>query len=264
LTSYRNLFPHPGPKENTEKLDIKIDTGVGSGSTNSKDAANDHAFGFYIMSGPENEITSVAKRDGSHWELFDCDNSVGEERQTIKAVCTDSSENSNCDVIFRGGVESTVIEMPGDCGPGKYAVAWNLEPSTNHDHIRHHLEKRGLSDNAVFDLTFDYDFSHFEKRDQSNVLLRIDYSDDPGYWQSIVKDPPGKKNDKRQVEVATLFGGDHKSWLEHTWSFEKRQYSHRELQKRWWSGNVREWWDEQRKIDLKYDGIRHRIQVGIR
>ena len=205
---------------------------------NNKDP-NDHAFGFYIMSGPENEITSVSKRDGSHWDFFDCDNTVGEKRQTIKAVCTDSSENSNCDVIFKGGVESTVIEMPSDCGPGKYAVAWKMEPSTDHDHIRHHLEKRGLSEAPVYDFTFDYNFAHFEERAESNVLLRIDYSDDPGYWQSIVKDKPsGMEN--RQVKVDTLFNGDHKAWLEHNWHLEKRTLDHTELHKRWWSGNVRE------------------------
>ena len=102
LTQYRYLFTHPGPKENTEKHDIKLDTTMGGQRSggNSKDP-NDHAFGFYIMSDPENEITSVSKRDGSHWDFFDCDNTVGEKRQTIKAVCTDSSDKSNCDIISR-------------------------------------------------------------------------------------------------------------------------------------------------------------------
>ncbi|OAL43395.1 hypothetical protein IQ07DRAFT_593170 [Pyrenochaeta sp. DS3sAY3a] len=253
------LFPSPGPKENTEKLDIKIDTSIGTGSKNSKNAANDHAFGWYIMSGPENEFSSVNKRDGSHWEFFDCDNTVGESRQTIKAVCTDSSEKSNCDLIFKGGVESTVVEMPSDCGPGKYAVAWKLEPSINHDHIRHHLEKRGLSDDAVFDFTFDYDFTHFERRADSNVLLRIDYSDDPGYWQSIVADKPSGMR-KRQLEVDTIFGGDHKAWLEHNWHIEKHTLHHSEIHKRWFSGDLKEWWDKQRNVDIKYDGIRHQIK----
>jgi chitinase len=225
---------------------------------------NDNAFGFYIMSGPEEEITSMRKRDGSHWELFDCNNNAGEKRQTIKAVCMDSSEGSNCDVVFRGGIESTIIEMPEDCGPGKYAVAWKMDPSTSHDHIRHRLVKRGLSDAPVYDLTFDYDFTSFEKRaDQSKVLVRIDYSDDPGYWSSIIAAKPGSKEKiKRDLEIDTLFDGDHKAWLEHTWHKEKRELHYTELQKRWWSGNVREWWDKQREVDLKYDGVRHRVNVS--
>jgi chitinase len=213
------------------------------------------------MSGPENEFTSARKRDGSHWEFFDCDNAVGEQRQTIKAVCTDTTEKSNCDIIFKGGVEATVVEMPEDCGPGKYAVAWKMEPSTDHDHIRHRLVKRGLSEAPVYDFVFDYDFTHFEKRADSNVLLRIDYSDDPGYWQSIVADKPSGIC-MRQLEVDTIFGGDYKAWLEHNWHIQNGQFPLRSC-KRWWSGNVREWWDKQRNVDIKYDGVRHRIKVGV-
>lgn len=133
------------------------------------------------------------KRDGSQWELFDCDNTVGEKRQTIKAVCMDSSENSSCDVIFKGGLEYTVVEMPSACGPGKYAIARKMESSDNHDHIRHRLEECGLGEAPVYDFTFDYDFTLFEKRaDQSDVLMRIDYIDDPGYWDTIVEAAPGK------------------------------------------------------------------------
>ena len=91
-------------------------------------------------------------------------------------VCTDSSENSNCDTIFKGGVEHTVVDMPSDCGPGRYAVAVSLEPSEDHDHLKKHLVKRNLESAPVYDFTFDYNFGVFEKRaDKSNVLLRIDY-----------------------------------------------------------------------------------------
>ncbi|KAJ6287495.1 hypothetical protein J3E71DRAFT_358329 [Bipolaris maydis] len=258
----KNLFPTPGPDSNTEKLYIKIDQTMGGQITpgNSNDP-DDHAFGFYIMSGPEEEITTVNKRDGSHWELFDCDNTISENRQTVKAVCTDSSANSNCDIIFKGGLEHTVVEMPSDCGPGKYAVARKMELSTTHTHIRHKLEKRGLADALVYDFTFDYDFTTFEKRaGQSNVLVRIDYSDNPGYWDSIIEAPPGNQKRKRDLEIETIFGGNKKAWLEHTWRKEKRELHYTELHKRWWSGNVKEWWDKQRDVDIKYQGVRHRVK----
>jgi hypothetical protein len=48
---------------------MKVHTSVGSGPGNSKSAATDHAFGWYIVSGPENELTSVRKRGGSHSEF---------------------------------------------------------------------------------------------------------------------------------------------------------------------------------------------------
>lgn len=265
LTLYRNLFPEPGPKSNTEKLDIKIDKTMGNRRpAGNNQNPNDNAFGFFIMSGPENEITSVNKRDGSHWKLFDCDNTAGEERQTIKAVCTDTSESSNCNLIFKGGLESTIVEMPHDCGPGKYAIAWKMVPSNNHDHIRHRLEKRGLTSAPVYDFTFDYDFTSFEKRaDPSNVLLCIDYSDDPGYWSSIIAAAPGSKaKRKRDFELETLSDGDHKAWLEQAWHKEKRGLHYTELHKRWWSDNVRVWWDRQRNVDIKYEGVSHRVQVS--
>jgi chitinase len=129
----------------------------------------------------------MRKQDGSHWQLFGCDNAKGEARQTVKAVCTDGSESSNCGQIFQGGVAATVLEMPDHCGPGKYAVAVDMQPSKSHQPLHNYLRKRGLDHSHVYDLTFDYDFTPLEKRGAaSNVLLRIDYSDDPGYWKNIV------------------------------------------------------------------------------
>jgi chitinase len=79
------------------------------------------------------------------------------------------------------------VDMPHDCGPGRYAVAVSTVSSTSHSHLRKHLEKCGLQSAPLYDFTIDYDFSPIEKRaDASNVLLRIDYSDDPGYWSTIV------------------------------------------------------------------------------
>lgn len=219
---------------------------------------NHNTFGFHILSGPENEITTFDKRDGSHWELFDCDDSVGEARQTVKAVCTDTSENSNCNIIFQDGVAATVVEMPPNCGPGKYSVAVALTESTNHTHLHHRLEKRGLQGSPVYDFTFDYDYSPIHKRDKSQVLVRIDYSDDPGYWSHIVSASPSKA--KRDLEVETMFGGDHKRWLEYTWRKEKRSFEDKDaLHKRWWSGNWIQWWDMHKKVDQEYTGIRHRV-----
>jgi chitinase len=203
------------------------------------------------------------KRDGSHWELFDCDDTVGEDRQTVKAVCTNNSEFSNCDDIFLGRLEETVLEMPGHCGPGKYAVAVSMKRSEDHEHLKKRLFKRGLGDAPIYDLTFDYDFTPIQKRDTSGVLLRIDYSDHPGYYASIVDSAPGSKLRKREIdmEIETHFGGNHKAWLAHRWNIEKRTLTHEELHKRWWSTNFGDWLDRMSRVDYEWTGIRHRIQV---
>ncbi|ORY01574.1 hypothetical protein BCR34DRAFT_592200 [Clohesyomyces aquaticus] len=133
----------------------------------------------------------------------------------------------------------------------------NLTESVNHTHLHHRLEKRGLSHAPVYDFTFDYDFEPIAKRDQSNVLVRIDYSDDPGYWDTIVEAHHDKK--KRDLEVKREFGGDHVKWLELTWRKDKRSLDKDKLHKRWWSGDVIQWWDKQKQIDEDYTGIRHRV-----
>jgi chitinase len=83
-------------------------------------------------------------QDGSHWELFGCDNSINEDRQTVKAVCTNTSESSNCGEIFTGDVPATIIEMPANCGAGKYAVAVDMKLSESHSHLHNYLHKRRL------------------------------------------------------------------------------------------------------------------------
>jgi chitinase len=152
-----------------------------------------NSFGWHIMSGPDDQLLSLRKRDGSHWRVYDCDAETHEGRQTAKMVCTDESEGSNCHKIFKGGVERTVIEMPQHCGPGKYAMAVGMrqldreevEASLPED-ARRKLWKRGIESPKVYNLTFDYDFSVLQGRQENKVRLRMDYSDTPGYWSSIV------------------------------------------------------------------------------
>jgi chitinase len=109
-------------------------------------------------------LTSLNKRDGSHWELFNCPEEKHEGRHVVQAVCTDSSTDSNCRAIYEGGVAHTVVEMPEGCGPGAYAMAISLERSVNYTKLPHHLEKRWGIDRRVYDFTFDYDFSAVNKR----------------------------------------------------------------------------------------------------
>jgi chitinase len=185
------LFPKPGPSSDKQKWNIELDSTMGGQEApNPSSDENDNSFGWHIMSGPSDEITSLVKRDGSHWEVYGCDTEKHEGRQTAKMVCTDESEDSNCNVIRSGrGVAETVVEMPSRCGPGKYAMAVSLEPSESQD-MPTHLRKRGLKNPVVYDFTFDYDFTPLQRRADSKVLLRIDYSDDPGYWNNIVGEYP--------------------------------------------------------------------------
>jgi chitinase len=180
----------------------------------------------------------------------------------VTAVCTNTSPDTNCNDIYLGsGVKGTVVEMPEGCGPGRYAVAVSLEVA-KHQKLPGHLERRGLTNAVVHEFTFDYNFGQFEKRaDQNNVRVRIDYSDDPGYWGRVVDEPPSKLR-KRQIEIDTHFEGDTKRWVEHTWHKEKRSMPLHELHKRWFSYDVKAWWTKDGSVDKSYTGKHHSVNVS--
>ncbi|KAH6671469.1 hypothetical protein B0J14DRAFT_565139 [Halenospora varia] len=268
----KNLVPYPGPESNVNQVDEEVDKTVGGAkSPGNSQRPNDNAFGFFILSGPKNEITTLNLWDGSHWILYNCPTEATEERHTVQAVCADTSVLSNCHAIFEDSVEATVVEMPENCGPGRYAMAVSLHCSMNHTQLPKRLQKRSGIDPLIYDFTFDYDFTVVNKRASSNVLMRIDYSDDVGYWDKIV----GKRNQrwrvnpfltqrttappstqkKRDLEVKTEHGGDYKKWVEHSWHKEKRSMDLAELHKRWFSSDIREWFSKQRDIDLTLTGV---------
>jgi chitinase len=214
------------------------------------------------MSGPQSELSTFDKRDGSHWELYDCPTEKHEGRQTVKAVCTDTSPNSNCGDIYLGvGVAETIVELPEECGAGHYAMAVSLEPAANKtlpSDLRHRLMSRGVFSPTVYDFTFDFDFSPLQRRGNSNVLVRIDYSSVGGYWRKIVDAPGTTPTRKREIitEVETLHGGSWKRYLHHTFKEEQRRTPDHELHilhKRWFSTNLADWLTGQYDIDEEYE-----------
>ncbi|SPO07096.1 related to chitinase [Cephalotrichum gorgonifer] len=241
-----NLFVHPPEGDNIDTdfiLEIDDTWGTGSSKTNDDaDEPNDAAFQFVIMTSPEELQVSLDKRDGSHWELFNCNDAESEEPQTIQMICTDVSEDSNCHKIELGhGVPGTILQMPPGCGPGTYAVAKDMVVSP------HQIVPRGFESlrhkPVVYDLTFDYDFSRVP-RDLGNTQLRIDYSNEPGYWDTVVAAAASERKTKRSLEDV---GGNHKRWLEETWrddayfSGSGAMDEGGELHKRWFADLVIDW-----------------------
>lgn len=155
------------------------------------------------MTSPETIQISLRKRDGSHWEVFDCNDALSEEAQTVRMFCNDNSENSNCHKIHLGhGVPGTILEMPKGCGPGTYAVAVGMQPASNQS-IPGHIKKRTSDpDPVIYDLTFDYNFKRVPQ-DLGTTQWRLDYSNEEGYWNKVV-DAPGQKRRKRSLEVKSV------------------------------------------------------------
>lgn len=109
------LFPNPPENDGADTdFELKVDpTFGGSLDVPFNEDPHNAEFGFVIMTSPEELQISLDKRDGSHWEVFDCFDGVSEEEQTIRITCSDHSDNSNCDKIHLGhGVPGTILEMP--------------------------------------------------------------------------------------------------------------------------------------------------------
>ncbi|KAG8160926.1 hypothetical protein KVR01_009190 [Diaporthe batatas] len=239
------LFPEPPKSDNVDTdFELKVDpTYGGTNDVPFNEDPKNSPFGFVVLASPEELQVSLDKRDGSHWEVFDCFDGITEGQHTVRMVCTDTSENSNCGKIHLGhGAPGTIVEMPRGCGPGKYAVVKDLTVSQNQG-LPHHLVKRGLVVNEtaapVHDLTFDYDFRRVP-RDLGSTQIRIDFSNEPEYWNNVVNKPGGSKKNKRSLEDV---GGSHKRWLEEEWrdDYHFGGLSQEDLHKRWFGEDVISW-----------------------
>ncbi|KAI0443525.1 carbohydrate-binding module family 18 [Xylaria telfairii] len=239
--SLDKLFIDP-PTGDDVDTDYELETDDTWGSGKAKvddDEPSDSAFQFVVMASPDEIQISLDKRDGSHWEL-NCGNTDDSEGpQTIQMVCTDISENSNCHKIGLGhGVPGTILQMPSGCGPGKYAVAVEMTKS-KHQILPRSLARRLSHNPVVYDLTFDYDFSRVP-RDMGDTQMRIDFSNEVGYWDEVVAAAASKRKSKRSLDE---FQGNHVRWLEE----EFRDDAHyglierSELHERWFGESIVEW-----------------------
>ncbi|GMG36370.1 unnamed protein product [Aspergillus oryzae] len=149
---------------------------------------NKKAFTWMAMVGEAEDVQSFDKRDGSHLEPFDCPDTHEEDFgvQQAKAVCVGGTdEENNCEDIFHGGVEGTVVRLPAHCGPDAYVRAVRFQRSSNFT-LPGHLRKRHPTAYKVYDFHYDYDF-HNLRRDGGEVYFHADLSNHPSFWDEIVK-----------------------------------------------------------------------------
>ena len=253
----KNLFPNPPTGDDVEvSHELMTDDTWGSGTSKNgnDDDANDSAFSFVVLTSPDELQVSLDKRDGSHWDVFGCDPKADHENEhTVQMVCTDVSENSNCARISLGhGVTGTILQMPSGCGPGKYAVAKQMQPAKGQILPRHlqHLAHKPI----IYDLVFDYDFARVP-RDLGKTQMRVDFSNEQGYWDNIVAADIKRKRqlgilDKRRLEHVD---GNHVRWLEEEYrdDFHFGGLTQEELHKRWFGSGLVEWLRKMIKPEIK-------------
>ncbi|GLA25444.1 hypothetical protein AnigIFM63326_002145 [Aspergillus niger] len=235
------LFPDPPPANVADpSFNLEVDDTWGTGKAKGEDDPNDAAFGFVVVTSPNEVSVNLDKRDGAPWEVFDCPVSESEDEHTVRVVCTDSGPGSRCDDIHLGdGVPGTILQMPGGCGPGKYAVAKSMELAHNQE-LPNHLQKRSdLKNTRVYSLKFDYDFRRVP-RSYGDSQMRIDFSNEEGYWDAVV-DRPGQTR-KRKRELKRL-RKNRKRWLEEEWrdAYHNGGVAREDLHRRWFGSNVITW-----------------------
>ncbi|OTB02455.1 glycoside hydrolase family 18 protein [Hypoxylon sp. CI-4A] len=241
-----NLFAHPPSGENVD-TDFTLETDK---TSDSEQDPNDAAFQFVVLASPETLQVSLDKRDGSHWDVFGCVDGVTEGEHTVQMVCTDFSDDSNCYKIGLGhGVPGTILQMPAGCGSGKYAVAKDMAASTTGVLPRHlsHLAPRSP---VVYDLTFDYDFMRVP-RDSGDTQMRIDFSNQDDYWDTVVAAAATKKKKmKRSLEDV---GGNHVRWLEDEFrdDYHFGALGRRDLEARWFGSSILAWLAQMVKPEIK-------------
>ncbi|EKG15792.1 Chitin-binding type 1 [Macrophomina phaseolina MS6] len=246
------LFENPPTGDNVDTdFDLKTDDTFGDGTSDTDDNPSDAAFQFVVLTSPEDLQVSLDKRDGSHWDVFNCKDAVTEGEHTVQMVCTDFSEDSNCHKIGLGhGVPGTILQMPKGCGPGKYAVAKSMEPSiSGHILPRHlsHLDERAV----IYDLTFDYNFQRVP-RSNGDTQMRIDFSNQANYWDEVVNATASKKKRKHKRSLED-YGGNHVQWLEDEFrdDYHFGGLSKRELHERWFGSDILAWLGRMIKPEIK-------------
>ncbi|KAI0818343.1 carbohydrate-binding module family 18 [Xylaria sp. FL0064] len=236
------LFKNPPTGDDVDtKYTLDVDNTFGGRVTSdSSEDPNDASFGFVIMASPEAIQTSLDRRDGSHWDLFGCNDAVSDGEHTVQMACVDDSPLSNCYKIGLGhGVPGTILEMPDGCGPGRYAVAKDMTPAVNQTLPEHIARRSRVTNPVIYDLTFDYDFTRVP-RDLGDTQIRIDYSNQEGYWDGIVNKAADKREKTRSLDE---FGGNHRRWLEHHWREDHKGglMPRSELHERWFGTEVVDW-----------------------
>ena len=116
-----NIFPTKPPETGFPIFDLQR-LGADDEPVTNEDP-NQQTFGLVIIDGPSSAVSSLKKRDGSHWHIISCEPMQSSDISVLQIVCMDGSEHSNCRDIDEGGVEGTIVRMPDNCGPGETSQA---------------------------------------------------------------------------------------------------------------------------------------------
>ncbi|KAK3168950.1 hypothetical protein OEA41_005398 [Lepraria neglecta] len=184
-----NIFPTKPPETDFPIFDLQR-LGADDEPVTNEDP-NQQTFGLIIIDGPSSAVSSLKKRDGSHWYIISCEPMQSSDISVLQIVCMDGSEHSNCRDIDEGGVEGTIVRMPDDCGPGTYAVVHSINPSLSQE-LPKHIKRSAPTGAVVHDIELSYNFG-LAKRDAGDIFVRVDYSNVENYYEQVIQGSPQTK-----------------------------------------------------------------------
>lgn len=169
------------------------------------------AYGFMMLNGKKEAVDdnfattqTVVRREAAIPNVKR--NFVTTNRTLIDAVfdhheevfdvyCNFPPGSPQCESVWEGGVEDTIISLPDHVGEGPFARVVSMElVAEDYTLPGHHLQHRaadGLHDNPVYRVKVDYNF-HLVRQDRGPVQIRVDYTNLLGYWREMTDSAPSR------------------------------------------------------------------------
>lgn len=123
------------------------------------------------------------------------DNVFEHTEETFYVYCNHPPGSPECEEVWDGGVDDTVVRLPEHVGEGPFARIVSMEPAAaDYSLPKHHLEHRsmdGLHENPIYKVKIDYNF-HEVRADRGPVKIRIDYTNLLHYWEQLTDEKDSK------------------------------------------------------------------------
>ncbi|KAF9480725.1 hypothetical protein BDN70DRAFT_992516 [Pholiota conissans] len=225
---FEDIFPSNVP-EGSETFTVDIDTDLGTPPSSSawendsrvpenleKGPAEENTpFGEVFIDSPNPQSVSSLAIE-SHWVIVGCD-PTSDQAQQVLAYCSKPMNESGtgCGHVFIGQAQHTIVKMPSGCGKGPYARVVGLDVHSDQNALPAMHNSLKPASESVHLLSFDYNFLAIPESN-GPVYMRVDVSDLPDYWDSVVDSPPERRR-----------------WLQ-----ERGLWKEKTLARRWWGSFV--------------------------
>lgn len=166
------------------------------------------AYGFIMLNGPKEAIDDTfdesytivrrsaavpnVKREILTTNKTQIDGVFDHSEEILHAYCNHPPGSEQCNAVFQGGVEDTIIRLPHHVGEGPFARIVYMKPVGPDASLpKHHLEHRSIDNldgNPVYEVKIDYAF-HEVRQDRGNVNIRVDFTNLLGYWEELTDSP---------------------------------------------------------------------------